>query len=84
MEFSEGNLSTAVTSTNNILRDNKIIDNRLHSEIKKNINIDKSIESLNRWVHSNDMAVVRTETLKNNWLIIRIIVEQYILLNNKQ
>jgi hypothetical protein len=67
----------------NQLKAEGIIENKKHQTLS-NIAKNKFIDSLNSWIHGDDLLVVSTSTLHDNWKTTRIITELLIEYLNKK
>ncbi|MEA4966732.1 MAG: hypothetical protein VB048_01260 [Bacteroidaceae bacterium] len=79
----ENNLLGTFNMVINRLKQEDIIDSKIHTTLHSSANGEHFIQNLNTWMHSNNLQCVRIETLKNSWIACGIIVEMYIKFKNK-
>lgn len=57
------------------LQKKSLIENKQHSCLSTTVRKEKFIDSLNSWIHGDNLLAVRLETLQNGWKSCRIIIE---------
>ena len=77
MQFTSDALLAKYNAVINELQKSNVIDGKRHSALSTVANKEKFIENLNFWIHSDSLLCVRTEKLKDGWLVCRILLELY-------
>lgn len=77
-DFNSSKLPSCYNGCLNILRSNKIINNKEASVLSTQINKEDFITLLNTWMHADTDACVSETVLVSGWKNIRILIEKYI------